>query len=143
MPWSRGGIFLTFLQGSSPYIHYLNKESEAQTFLKLPTFRGRYRTGSWGFCTSKLVFFPTLHCKAKGSSCCLNLDAATSASLPLGPVSLQSSCRGFSHRIMAAGYLAVPFLDPKLTECRHGSPQRPTQPMAQSHTISIICWMDV
>ena len=58
LPLCRGGIFLTLLQGSSSYLHYMNKGSESQTFKQLPPSTIRYRTGNWGFCTSKFVFFP-------------------------------------------------------------------------------------
>lgn len=58
--WSKGGMFLTLLQSASPFIHYMDKESEAQTFNKLPKFTVRYRTGNWGFCSLTLVFF-SLH----------------------------------------------------------------------------------
>lgn len=58
--WSKGGMFLTLLQSVSPFIHYMDKESEAQTFNKSPKFTVRCRTGNWGFCPLNLVFF-SLH----------------------------------------------------------------------------------
>ena len=55
----------------------MNKESESQTFKKLPPSTTGYRTGNWGFCTSKFVFFPYTSLQNQRSfrfSCCRKED---------------------------------------------------------------------